>query len=226
MSLNQAMEAARAAAENLPAMQNESSNGNTLSTIQYGTSLEDFLAGGGLNVDGYVQVKDDGIKLDRSEKAFIEEFEAELDISSVQMFVGIRAEFAGNNVQYAKSFDGGKTTNKGENFASVVAHYKENSLKPADTYRGADMALVLTNDVVQGKTTIPAGTRLGYTTPITGWTPFQNLLKKLVAEGRIQDVGGGRLELIGDPVKVKLTHEQRQNSAKQNYGVLLMELAS
>jgi hypothetical protein len=222
MSLQSAMDAAKEAANQVPAVQDTQ---GALAPMSFGTSLDDFLSGG-MQVDAWVQVKDGGIRLNRDEKAYIEEFEAELDLNTVQLFHGVRAEFAGNKVEYAKSFDGGKTTTRGESFASVCAHYKANSVKPANPYRGADMVLVLTKDVVQGKTTIPAGTRIGYTTPITGFAPFQTLLKGLAAEGKLTDAGGGRLTPTGENPTVKLVHERRTNDQNQDYGVLLMELTS
>lgn len=221
MSLNQAMEAARAAAANLPATQDQTGTAVAdTGAMSFGTSLDDFLSGG-MQVDKWLQVKDGGFRLDRNDKAFIDEFEADLDVSSVQLFVGVRAEFAGNNVQYAKSFDGGRTTSRGENFAVVARHFKENSLKPADPYRGADMTLILTSDVTQGKATIPAKTRVGYTTPVTGFAPLQALLKQLTAEGLASDAGGGRLS--GPRVRVRCTHEVKTNNSGQDYGVLHFE---
>lgn len=217
--LQDAMRQASEAAAGLPATTSQSTD---VAPVQYGTGLDDFLSGG-MQVDKWIQVKDAGIRLDRDEKAFITEFEAELDLDSVQLFVGLRAEFAGNKVEYRQSNDGGKTTTRGENFAELAARWKATSVKPVDPYRGANMTLVLANDVVQGKTTIPAGTKLGYTTPVTGFTPFQNLLKKLAAEGKVSDAGGGRLS--GGRVAVKLTHEARENAAKQEYGVVLMDIA-
>lgn len=217
MSLQSAMTAAKEAAETLPATTNE---GNR-DMVQYGTGLDDFLSGN-MQVDAWIQVKDAGIKLNREEKAYLDEFEGELDLDSVQLFVGLRAEFAGNQVEYRQSIDGGKTTTKGENFPTVLARWKDTSVKPVDPYRGANMTIILTDDVVQGKTTIPAGTKLGYTTPVTGFYPFQNLLKQLAAEGKVQDVGGGRLS--GGRVKIKFTHDAKTNKAGQDYGVISMEL--
>lgn len=216
MSLSEAMAAAKGAAEQLPAVQDTSGV-----PVQYGTGLDDFLSGG-LQVDSWIQIKDAGFRLDREDKAFIDEFEADLDLSSVQLFVGIRAEFAGNQVEYRQSVDGGKTTTRGENFAALSQQWRNTAIKPCDPYRGANMVLVLSEDITQGKATIPAGTRIGYTTPVTGFVPFQNILKQLAAEGKVQDAGGGRV--TGGVVRVKCTHEARENNAKQGYGVLLMEV--
>lgn len=219
MSLQNAMDQARAASESLPAVTDTTGNGVPM---QYGTGLDDFLSGG-MQVDKWIQLKEDGIRLDRDEKAYIESFEAELDLDSVQLFVGLRAEFAGNKVEYRQSTDGGKTTTRGENFNAVLQQWKNTSVKPCDPYRGANMTFILAEDVVQGKTTLPAGTKLGYTTAVTGFSPFQSLLKQLAADGKVVDAGGGRLS--GGRVRVKLIHEARANASKQGYGVILFELA-
>lgn len=217
MSLRDAMDQARNAADNLPATV-DTSGSNV--PVQYGTGLDDFLSGG-MQVDKWIQLKEDGIRLDRDERSYIESFEADLDLDSVQLFVGLRAEFAGNKVEYRQSTDGGKTTTRGENFSAILSQWKGSSVKPCDPYRGANMVLTLTEDVDQGKTTIPTGTRLGYTTAVTGFAPFQSLLKQLVADGKVNDVGGGRLS--GGTVRVKLTHERRENNSGQGYGVILFE---
>lgn len=223
MSLNSAMEAARNAAAATPSTGTDVAvaNGNSAAPAILGTGLDDFLSGG-MQVDLWLQLKDAGIRLNREEKAFIDKFDAQLDVSSVQFFHGIRAELGGS-AQYAKTYDGGRTTSKGENWASVYSYMKENGVKFSDTYRGADMVFVLTADVTQGKAVIPAGTRIGYTTPITGFSPFQNVVKQLVADGRANQAGGGRLD--GPLVDVSLTHEVGTNKQNQDYGILKIELA-
>lgn len=218
MSLENAMNAAREAAANVPATTIDQTP-----AVQYGTGLDDFLSGG-LQVDSWVQVKDGGIRLNRDEKAYLTGFDANLDVNSIQLFVGLRAEFAGNVVEYRQSNDGGKTTTRGENFAQLANQWKASSIKGCEPYRGANMVFVTTKDITQGKTTIPAGTRLGYTTPVTGFAPFQSMLKTLAADGKVSDVGGGRL--AGDEVPIKAVHEVRTNKANQDYGVLLLELAN
>jgi len=221
MSLQSAMQAAKDAASNVPAVQDGGTEViNTSSNTALGMGLDDFLSGG-MQVDLWLQIKDAGLRLDRNDKAFIDEFNASLDISSVQFFHGVRAELSGA-ATYIKSYDGGKTTNKGENFRSADAYLKQNGQKYTGLYRGADMVLVLTEDVTQGKATIPAGTRVGYTTPITGFAPFQNLLKKLAAEGLATDAGGGRL--AGGTVDVKATHSTEKNKNNIDYGVLSFEI--
>lgn len=220
-SLSATMNAAREAAANLPATQD--ATGTDLAPAssfdqEFSTGLDDFLTGGGIRPDRWLQVKDAGIRLDKDDKGFITEFVGDLDLSEFLLFWGARAEFAGNNVVYAKSYDG-KMTVKGEPFKQVLADFKANSLKNADPYRGADVLITLTDDVTQGKATIPAGTKIGYSTSITGFAPFQNFIAQMKKEGKLRDLGDGEV------VRVKVTHELRTNKSNQDYGVLLFSLA-
>lgn len=221
MSLTDAMRAAQDAAKNLPVTQDNSPQ--ALAPVALGTSLDDFLAGGA-RPDRWLKVNEVGIWLARDEKLPLAEgsFEGELDIENIQLFHGLRAEFAGNVVKYAKSYDGGKTTTQGENFAAVAADFAANAMKFTGNYRGADTIIVLTEDIVQGKTTIPAGTKIGYSTPVTGFAPFQALMKELSNDGRIHDAGGGRL--TGERVRVRLVHSSETNNNKQEYGVISFEV--
>jgi hypothetical protein len=220
-TLADTMNAAREAAQNLPATQDATGTAVATSAPDatvFSTGLDDFLSGGGIRPDKWLQIKDTGIRIDRDEKAFVTEFTGDLDLSDVKLFWGSRAEFAGNNVQYAKSYDG-KLTDKGENFNQVLAEFKANSLKDASPYRGADILVTLDQDVTQGKTEIAAGTKVGYSTSITGFAPFQTFLANMKKQGKL------RAEGDGDIVRVKVTHDMRTNNKKQDYGVLLFELA-
>jgi hypothetical protein len=225
-NLADTMNAARNAAQNLPATTGSDATDVAVTTApaatSFSTGLDDFLTGGGIRPDKWLQVKDAGIRIDRDDKGYITEFTGDLDLGEVLLFWGARAEFAGNNVQYTKSYDG-VTTTKGENFNQVLADFKANSMKNADPYRGADIQVELTEDVVQGKATIPAGTKVGYSTSITGFAPFQSFLASMVKQGKARSGPGGTI--VGEVVRVKVTHEVRTNKANQDYGILQFALA-
>lgn len=174
-----------------------------------------FLNPGGMEVDSYVQVKEGGIKLNKDWDGFIEEFEAIIDLSEVQFFMGIRKE-VGSNVTYAKTYDG-VTTPRGENFAQVVAEFKRDSQKPADVYRGADIPMKLVNDYAdprsKGTKVQSAGDIVGLSTSITGFKPWASFHRKLANGG-----------LGNATVRVKVMHSPRKNSNNQAYGVCEFEL--
>lgn len=194
-----------AASDNLPAVGAQS---GVPATGGFNMSMDAFLNPGGMEVQSYVQVKEGGIKLDKDWTGFLDEFEAILTLSEVQFFMGIRKE-VGSQVTYAKSYDG-QTTSRGENFATIVEQFKRESQKPADTYRGADIPLTLTQGYKdpKGKGEFDADTVVGLTTSITGFKPFAAFAKKLQLAG-----------LANTPVKVKVKHSPRKNAAGQAYGV-------
>jgi len=182
--------------------------------VAYNMSMDAFLNPGGMECASYIQVKDAGIKLSKDWVGFIEEFEAVLDLSEVQFFMGIRKE-VGNQVTYAKSYDGQTDSRSGENFAQVVEKFKRESQKPADIYRGADIPLTLIGDVASSKKddkVYTADQVVGLTTSITGFKPFAAFAKKLTQAG-----------LGSTPIKVKVTHSPRKNAANQSYGVCEFE---
>lgn len=180
----------------------------------YNMSAEAFLNPGGMEVKSYVQVKDAGIKLDKAWQGYIDEFEAVIDLNDVQFFMGIRKE-VGSTVTYAKTYDG-VSTPRGENFALLVEQFKRESQKPADTYRGADIPMILTASTTDPKDkskVLDEGDVVGLSTSITGFKPWASFHRKLVQAGQGQAV-----------VKVMVKHSARKNAANQDYGVCEFEL--
>lgn len=220
-SIDDAIAAAEAAAAN-------TQTGTEVATTQGGAlanpaaggavdmGLGSFLKSGGINPDKWIQVKDTGLKLDKNEKATIDQFEGDIDFSQVKLFVGLRIALPGNKYEYIKSYDGRTEAKTGQNWNAAVAEANARAVAPNSTYRGADILIVPSKDIKQGGTTIPAGTKLGYTTSITGFAPFQTLLAQLVNDG---DVQVGANDTLSGTVTVKVTHETKKN-ADYEWGVL------
>jgi hypothetical protein len=184
-------------------------------------SLGSFLTAGGINPDKWLQVKDTGLKLDKNDKATFDEFTGEVDFARVKMFVGLRISLPGNKYEYIKSYDGRTEAKTGQNWNVAVAEANARAAAPSTTYRGADILLTLDKDVKQGNATIPAGMKVGYTTSITGFAPFQSLLQTLVESGDITVGAGDRLSGV---VTLKLTHEAKKN-ADYEWGIVNFEKA-
>lgn len=190
--------------------------GAGLPAMSFDMDMENFFTPSGMEVQSYIQVKDAGIKLskDWGPTSYIDEFEAEIDLTEVAPFYGIRKE-VGSNVTYAKTYNG-KTTTRGEPFAQVCAQFKLESQKPADPYRGADIPMTLTQDYADAKDKskkLDAGTRVGLSTSITGFKPWATFFKRLL------DAGQGSAT-----IRVKVKHSARRNAANQDYGVCEFEL--
>jgi len=182
-------------------------------------SLGSFLKSGGISPDKWIQVKDTGMKLDKNEKATIESFEGEIDFSNVKLFQGLRVALPGNKYEYIKTYDGKTESRSGQNWNAAVAEANNRAVSPNAPYRGADILIVNTKAVKQGGTTIPAGTKLGYTTSITGFGAFQAYLAGLVDTGDVELVASDRLSGV---VATKVVHETKKN-ADYEWGILTFE---
>lgn len=215
-NLDAILAAAKTQAANLPAPTAPGAsvpaigpNGGVPAAGGFNMSMDAFLNPGGMECESYVNVSAAGIKLHKDWMGFVDEFDAILNLSEVQFFIGIRKE-VGSQVSYAKSYDG-QTTSRGENFAQVVEEFKRTSQKPADTYRGADIPLTLVQGYADPKGKGPAldaDAIVGLTTSITGYKPFAAFAKKLQQAG-----------LANAQVKVRVKHAPRKNAQNQAYGV-------
>lgn len=225
-SIDDAVAAAEAAAANM------TENNQALATQTQGTalaaapaggpvdmSLGSFLTAGGINPDKWLQVKDTGLKLDKNDKNTFDEFTGEVDFSKVKMFVGLRISLPGSKYEYIKSYDGRTEAKTGQNWNVAVAEANARAQSPSTTYRGADILVVTDKVIEQGSAKIPAGTKVGYTTSITGFAPFQSLLQTLVEAG---DVSVGAGDRLSGTVTLKLSHEAKKN-ADYEWGVVNFE---
>lgn len=190
----------------------QTSGGGTSNLPATNMSTDSFLSSGGMDVDGYIAVNEFGIRLNKNWKGFLDEFEAIIDLSEVVYAMGIQKTI-GKNVEYEKTYDG-TTTARGGNWPETVARFKEESQKPADPYRLAEIPVTLTQGYDDGKggVSVEADTTLGITTSVTAFKPWQKFHKKLDKAG-----------LREAKVRVKIKHAPRVNAAGQAYGVYEFE---
>lgn len=214
-NLDNILAAAKAGAANLPAV-TPTTNNSLVQTGASGTpmTMENLANAGGMDVETYVTVNAFGIRLSKDWTGFLDEFEAVIDLRDVKPFMGIQ-KTVGKQVDYAKTYDGA-VTSRGENWAQVVAEYKANSQKDANTYPGADIPATLTQgyaDPKNAKNAFEADTVVGITTSITGFKPWKSFFKKLMDAG-----------LNTSTIKVQIKHSPRKNAAGQEYGVYEFDL--
>lgn len=212
--IDDAVAAAEAAAANMtdqtPVVQSQGTSLAPVSNEPVDMSLAAFLTSGGITPDKWLQVKDTAMKIDKNEKKTIDEFSGELNFANVKMFTGLRISLPGNKYEYIKSYDGRTEARSGQNWNAAIAEANARSQKPSSTYRGADILVTLTEPVVQGDTTIAVGTKVGYTTSITGFAPFQSYLAELIEAGdvTIKPDGKSMTGIVG----TVLTHETKKNT--------------
>lgn len=185
-------------------------------------SLTSFLQSGGISPDKWVAVKDTGFKLDKNEKAVLQEVVVDIDFADVKLFQGLRISLPGNRYEYIKTYDGRTESRTGQAWTAAMAEANGRSISPQNPYRGADILMVNPDEVKQGSTKIEAGTKLGYTTSITGFGGFQSFLAGLIQAGKVQVAQDG-VTLSGS-VRTKVTHETKSN-ADYEWGVLNFEEA-
>lgn len=224
--IDDAIAAAEAAAEKTPAAQVPATQeqGGALASGNAGPvdmSLGGFLKAGGIAPDKWIQVKDTGFRLDKNVKELLDKVTVDVDFANVKLFQGLRVALPGNKYEYIKTYDGRTEAKTGQNWGAAVADANNRAVSANSPYRGADILMTLPESVKQGKTEIPAGTKLGYTTSITGFSAFQSFLASLIEAG---DVTVSPSETLSGQVRLNVLHESKSN-ADYEWGILTFEKA-
>ena len=168
-----------------------------------------FLKSGGMQPDYWVDIKDTGFKIVKTEKAVFDSIDVEIDFSAVKPFQGLRVKMPDGKPKYIKTYDGVTESRSGKPWATAVAELQGLAVEPADQYRGFDIPMILSEDVKQGATTIEAGKKVGYTTPVTGFAVAQAFLEKLVNDGDVTIVDDN----FSGVVKTRVSHLEKSNAS-------------
>lgn len=170
----------------------------------------DDLGASGLNVDHFLSVTEDGLKI-KDKNGLIEQILVEIDMQKIAVFEGIK--YGGNNAIYVKTYDG-VNANTGGLWAAALrkAQMAEPNVRP---YMGADLTMVLAEPAlsVKGETVADVGTVLGHSTSTTNKANLMELIDAVKAAG-----------LSNEIVLVKVTSQPRTNKNGNNWGVLKFEL--
>lgn len=171
----------------------------------------------GLQVDGFIQPKYDGMKLKMSDEelnkgtTIIEEMYVITNLSfDATVFTG--AKYGNTPTVYIKTYDGVKEA-RGGSWAEAFA-----KAKLADPtvyeYNGADVEFTVAEDIkdLKGKVVAKKGQKIGHTTTPTGLKNFKKLIKQ--AEQK---------NLKSEDILVKITNEPISKGGN-NWGVLKFEL--
>lgn len=216
-ALDRVMDQAAQAESNFQAPATVEPNGGALAQQLGGgnslakPSMAGFAEQAGMTVDVYLSVKEGGFTIDEM-TGYFDDFEATLDLKKVVPIYSARGE-AGGNTTFIKSYDGISTPN-GQNFARAVDDLSRRT-KCTGVYQTAEIPVTLVNDVTDSKKskTITAGTRVGITPSVTGFSAFRSFYADLLAAGRTDEV-----------VKVKVKHAPRRNKNNNRWGVAEFEL--
>ncbi len=173
-------------------------------------NLKAFAEQGGMQVDEYLRMDKSGFQLGDMKKKQFDEMVVSLDMSKVIPIYSARGE-AGGNTKFLKSYDG-MTTPQGQNFQQAVAHL-EATTKCTGIYNTAEIPAILLEEIECDGITIAAGTSVGITPSLTGFSEFQKFIAELTERG-----------LDEAKLKVKVVHKQRQNKNNNFWGVATYEL--
>lgn len=217
--------AAAAAAANTPAVQENTLNNSAVAPVATASSqalsVSSLMASNRFEPNVWLSLKDTGMKLDKGEKAVIDSFECEIDFSQVKFFEGMQITNAAGSAEYFKTYDMQTEASSGKPWSTAIAEATARSVKEARTYKGADILLSTTDEIKQGSKSFEVGTKVGHSTPNTGFSTFMNFLKECVEKGLVQVGEGDKLSGV---VKVKAFHIEKTNANKNTWGILGYEL--
>lgn len=171
----------------------------------------DDLAAGSMNVDAFLKVSEDGLKVG-DKPGLIDSIIVNIDMSTVQYCEAIKY---GNPAVYAKTYDGVKAVGGGT-WSEAIA--RAQAAQPGcQPYNSADLTLILVEAAksLKGDVIAEPNTKLGHSLSTTNRGNFAELLDKIEAAG---------LNKHAANVKVKITSEVRTNKKQQKWGVLKFDL--
>lgn len=190
---------------NLPATRDEGST-----SLARRPSL-DNLMNSGMNVDTYLKVSEDGLKVVVDNKSTLfESVDVTIDMREV---VSTEAIKFGNPAQYFKTYDGIVCSDGRTKWVDAIEK-GANHTPPSTPYSSADIPMTLDEPII-GKgnaEVLPAGTRIGYSLSTTNREAFARFLR---------DVNDNNLR--HGRVKVKVGYEAKNNK-DYVWGIVTFEL--
>jgi hypothetical protein len=143
-------------------------------------SLMDNLVGS-FAVDTWLKVKPYGMTVGKDTTTLFDRLTFRIDLSAVTYCRRVRF---GDPAEYRTTYDGVNDV-RGGAWPEIVARATAIDPKCQGDYRSADIALIVTGDIVakDGIVLAEAGGRIGYAPSITGWHGWADLIRRLVVAG-------------------------------------------
>jgi hypothetical protein len=167
----------------------------------------------GLSVDAFIKPNEFGTMTIGDDKKQQEGFNVEIDTAAIMLSYAIKY---GNPANYVKSYDG-KVASTGGSWADAKARAQlaVGNAQIIREYNCADIPMLLLQPLQKQAAgeTFPVGTKLGYSTPTTGWAAFESFINDVKAKG-----------LMGKKVTVALTCTPRVNKANNKWGIVAFKL--
>ncbi len=163
-----------------------------------------------LDVESWLQVDKYGLHLDKSQEA-LEALLVEIDLNEIVPVYMVR--FGKNPPNYCRSYDGVTTFGSPKPWELTVREGQHLDADCRGQYSAVEIPMTLTEavELKRDRKTVEGGTRIGYTTSITGYRPFQKFWNECEKKGLTDAV-----------VKVKLAYETRKSNGNE-WGVVTYE---
>jgi hypothetical protein len=160
-----------------------------------------------LDVESWLQVDKYGLHLDKSQEA-LEALLVEIDLNEIVPVYMVR--FGKNPPNYCRSYDGVTTFGSPKPWELTVREGQHLDADCRGQYSAVEIPMTLTEavELKRDRKTVEGGTRIGYTTSITGYRPFQKFWNECEKKGPTDAV-----------VKVKLAYETRKSNGNE-WGVV------
>jgi hypothetical protein len=169
-----------------------------------------YNVGPSLDVESWLQVDKYGLHLDKSQEA-LEALFVEIDLNEIVPVYMVR--FGKNPPNYCRSYDGVTTFGSPKPWELTVREGQHLDADCRGQYSAVEIPMILTEavELKRDRKTVEGGTRIGYTTSITGYRPFQKFWNECEKKGLTDAV-----------VKVKLAYETRKSNGNE-WGVVTYE---
>lgn len=214
--INSAIAAAMQVAAQVPAMPASQAaptvvgpNSGVPSIPSRARSLEDAMASAGANVELWLALDAGSFRVGTDN---IKTLEAELTLREIQFPYMVRLN-VGGATRFPRSYDGVREAQGGKPWAEVIAEAQRLDPNCKGQYDAAEIPLVLTSEVTIAGKTHPVGTRVGVTTPVTGYRPFMTWLRS------VQAAHGADAT-----VKVRLSVETKTKAGCKPWGIPVFTL--
>lgn len=210
-TISAAIKAAQTVAAAVP-MQTAPAAQAMTSTLPAGRvrTLDDAMAAVGAAVDMWASIEPDSYRFGKSKP--VDQIVGTLTMSEIQTPFGVRFN-VGGSTRFSRSYDGIREAQSGKPWMEVVAQAQQMDGNCKGQYDLAEIPIVLTADLVTSEKTYKAGTRIGITTPVTGFKPFMAWVRETRLTHSVDEV-----------LAVCATVERKEKAGVKDWGIPVLTL--
>ena len=133
-------------------------------------TLDEAIDQAGVGVDVWASIDASGYRINNT---IVPSFTGRIKLSEVQFPYMVRFT-VGGSTKFVRSYDGVYEAQSRKPWAGVIAQAQSADPGCKGVYDAAEIPVILDKDLVVGTQTYKAGSRIGITTPVTGYKTFSN----------------------------------------------------